>query len=313
MRTGQPVTFRVDAYPTDRFHGTVHQIRLLPTTVQNVVTNSTVISEPNPDYKLKPGMTGDVTIEIARRDNVLRAPAAALRFRPSNDVFAALKQEVPPSPGQKTKLPMPIPLKIALFGAQTGEKHDDRLFMLDGAEEEMVIQGVNEPVVLSVNRDFSAPVIIETDRDATALAFLSARDDDPFARYEAMQQLMLDTLTAGAGHGPVVDAVRETLANQALAEFAAQAVARSARPRTSRETPAATARLRSIAEPNTGLLECGATDGGRATVGATALAEAEAGIDRRTPSAGRPRAEPTLRVAATQNATAPGKTRFSKV
>src|SRR5918993_558607 len=96
MRTGQPVTFRVDAYPTDRFIGTVHQIRLLPTTVQNVVTYSTVISVPNPDYKLKPGMTGDVTIEIARRDNVLRAPAAALRFRPSNDVFAALKQEVPP-------------------------------------------------------------------------------------------------------------------------------------------------------------------------------------------------------------------------
>jgi hypothetical protein len=55
-----------------------------------------VISVPNPEYKLKPGMTGNVTIEIARRDNVLRAPAAALRFRPSNDVFAALKQEVPP-------------------------------------------------------------------------------------------------------------------------------------------------------------------------------------------------------------------------
>ena len=96
MRTGQPVTFRVDAYPTDVFRGTVHQIRLLPTTVQNVVTYSTVISVPNLEYKLKPGMTGNVTIEIARRDNVLRAPAAALRFRPSNDVFAALKQEVPP-------------------------------------------------------------------------------------------------------------------------------------------------------------------------------------------------------------------------
>ena len=96
MRMGQPVTFRVDAYPTDTFRGTVHQIRLLPTTVQNVVTYSTVISVPNPDYKLKPGMTGNVTIEIARRENVLRAPAAALRFRPSNDVFAALKQDVPP-------------------------------------------------------------------------------------------------------------------------------------------------------------------------------------------------------------------------
>ena len=95
MRTGQPVTFRVDAYPTDTFHGTVAQVRLQPATVQNVVTYSTVISAPNPEFKLKPGMTANVTIEIARRDNVLRAPNAALRFRPTNDIFAALKQEVP--------------------------------------------------------------------------------------------------------------------------------------------------------------------------------------------------------------------------
>jgi HlyD family secretion protein len=96
MRQGQAVTFRVDAYPTDTFHGTVSQVRLQPTTVQNVVTYSTVIDVPNPDLKLKPGMTASVNIEIARRNNVLRAPAAALRFRPTNDIFAALKQEVPP-------------------------------------------------------------------------------------------------------------------------------------------------------------------------------------------------------------------------
>jgi HlyD family secretion protein len=96
MRQGQAVTFRVDAYPTDTFSGTVSQVRLQPTTVQNVVTYSTVIDVPNPDLKLKPGMTANVTIEVARRENVLRAPAAALRFRPTNDMFAALKQEVPP-------------------------------------------------------------------------------------------------------------------------------------------------------------------------------------------------------------------------
>lgn len=95
MRPGQSVTFSVDAYPSDRFVGTVEQIRLLPVTVQNVVTYATVITVPNPEYKLKPGMTADVTIEVARRMNVLRAPAAALRFRPTNDMFAALKQEVP--------------------------------------------------------------------------------------------------------------------------------------------------------------------------------------------------------------------------
>ena len=96
MRPGQPVSFRVDAYPTDMFNGTVHQVRLQPTTVQNVVTYSTVISVPNEELKLKPGMTANVTIEISRKNNVLRIPNAALRFRPTNDIFAALKQDVPP-------------------------------------------------------------------------------------------------------------------------------------------------------------------------------------------------------------------------
>jgi HlyD family secretion protein len=96
MRAGQPVNFRVDAYPTDQFRGTVEQVRLQPTTVQNVVTYSAVIAVPNPDLKLKPGMTANVTVEIARRSNVLRVPAAALRFRPTADHFAALNLPVPP-------------------------------------------------------------------------------------------------------------------------------------------------------------------------------------------------------------------------
>lgn len=95
MRPGQNVTFRVDAFPNDTFHGTVHQVRLQPAVVQNVVTYSTVISVPNSELKLKPGMTANVSIEIARRSNVLRIPNAALRFRPTNEMFAALNQPIP--------------------------------------------------------------------------------------------------------------------------------------------------------------------------------------------------------------------------
>ena len=95
MRPGQAVTFRVDAYPNDTFTGAVEQVRLQPAVVQNVVTYSTVIAVPNPDLKLKPGMTANVSIEIARRANALRIPNAALRFRPTNEMFAALNQEVP--------------------------------------------------------------------------------------------------------------------------------------------------------------------------------------------------------------------------
>jgi HlyD family secretion protein len=96
MRPNQHVTFRVDAFPTDTFTGTVSQVRLQPAVVQNVVTYSTVISVPNPDLKLKPGMTAQVNIEINRRTNVLRVPNAATRFRPTPEMFAVLKQPVPP-------------------------------------------------------------------------------------------------------------------------------------------------------------------------------------------------------------------------
>ncbi len=96
MRPGQVVSFRVDAYPTDTFTGAVEQVRLQPAVVQNVVVYSTVIAVPNPQLKLKPGMTATVGIEIARRDNVLRVPTAAVRFRPTEPMFAVLNQPVPP-------------------------------------------------------------------------------------------------------------------------------------------------------------------------------------------------------------------------
>ena len=96
MRPGQRVTFRVDAFPTDTFVGQVEQVRLQPAVVQNVVTYSTVIAVPNPDLKLKPGMTANVNIEIARRNNVLRIPNAATRFRPTPEMFQVLNQAVPP-------------------------------------------------------------------------------------------------------------------------------------------------------------------------------------------------------------------------
>jgi len=95
MRPGQQVTFRVDAFPRDVFRGEVEQVRLQPTTVQNVVSYQTVINVPNAELKLKPGMTANANIEVSRKNDVLRIPTAATRFRPTSDVFAALHQEVP--------------------------------------------------------------------------------------------------------------------------------------------------------------------------------------------------------------------------
>jgi HlyD family secretion protein len=95
VRPGQPVTFRVDAFPEEEFEGRVSQVRLSPVVQQNVVTYAAVIDVPNPELKLKPGMTATVSIEVARRDGVLRVSESALRYQPTAEIFAALGQATP--------------------------------------------------------------------------------------------------------------------------------------------------------------------------------------------------------------------------
>ncbi|MGE5813327.1 MAG: efflux RND transporter periplasmic adaptor subunit [Acidobacteriota bacterium] len=98
---GQTVAFGVDAYPDRTFHGTVRQVRLDAKTDQNVVTYTAVISAANAQLLLKPGMTANLTIELARTGEVLTAPAAAVRFRPTTEMFAALGQAGQNAPAGK--------------------------------------------------------------------------------------------------------------------------------------------------------------------------------------------------------------------
>ena len=99
VKPGHPVTFTVDAYPRQTFTGTVRLVRLQPQTVQNVVTYTTVIDVPNPGGLLKPGMTSTVSIETARADQALRVPAAAVRFRPSDEVLKEYSGAAPDARG----------------------------------------------------------------------------------------------------------------------------------------------------------------------------------------------------------------------
>jgi HlyD family secretion protein len=82
VRAGQDVTFGVDAFPDDTFRGRVEQVRLQPVTTNNVVTYNTIITVDNESLRLMPGMTATVSVIVRKRENVLRIPAAALRFRP---------------------------------------------------------------------------------------------------------------------------------------------------------------------------------------------------------------------------------------
>ncbi|MCX5868684.1 MAG: efflux RND transporter periplasmic adaptor subunit [Proteobacteria bacterium] len=105
LEPGMKATFTVDAYPADKFSGTIRQIRNAPQTLQNVVTYDTVIDVGNPDLKLRPGMTANVTFIVAEKENVLRVPNAALRFRPPSELIAGGKagngDKSRPGPGVK--------------------------------------------------------------------------------------------------------------------------------------------------------------------------------------------------------------------
>lgn len=128
IRSGESVTFRVDAYPDETFRGTVAQVRLEPKTESNVVSYMTIIDVPNPDLQLKPGMTATVTIEVAHAEGVLRVPNAALRFRP------------PAAPDQ------------ASTGTQPAGSRGPRVFVLRNGAPQMVpvTTGVSDGIVTAI-------------------------------------------------------------------------------------------------------------------------------------------------------------------
>jgi aminopeptidase N len=151
-----------------------------------------------------------------------QAGTPKVRARIEHDAAAGtatlhLDQHEDPTPGQPVKQPMPIPLRTALIGEASGsEIAPERLIVLDQPRQSVTFENVGETPLLSINRDFSAPVIVEAERRPGELERLAQTDSDPFARYEAMQELIMADLVAGArgdagDSGPVVAAIGATL------------------------------------------------------------------------------------------------------
>lgn len=128
IRIDQSVRFTVDAFPDQNFKGVVKLVRMNPTTQQNVVTYDVVINVDNPELKLLPGMTAYVTVTVASRDNVLKVPNAALRFKPATADSNAPSTEKPPQAARQGGEKM--------NGAATGKrKRDDfsgKVYLLNG-------------------------------------------------------------------------------------------------------------------------------------------------------------------------------------
>ena len=101
VRDGQPVDFSVDAYPNETFKGTVRQIRLQPVVTSNVVTYTVIVNAPNPEEKLMPGMTANITVLTQEVDSVLTVPGKALRFTPDAQFLAEYMKNNPYGPRQR--------------------------------------------------------------------------------------------------------------------------------------------------------------------------------------------------------------------
>jgi aminopeptidase N len=160
-----------------------------------------------------------------------RVSAVLLHDPATRSAILTLSQSVPDTPGQIRKKPMVVPLRTALFDRQSAERKEERLLLLTEAEQSFRFENIATPPVLSINRGFSAPVLLDVARDSDELAFLAAHDDDPFARYEAMQQLMVSALTVAVASGAppateeAIEAVRNALTNPDLDDsFIAEAV-----------------------------------------------------------------------------------------
>ena len=147
VEVGQNVDFTVDAFPMRTFHGKVVQVRNAPITVQNVVTYDTVIGVNNPDLKLKPGMTANVSIVIAQKDNVLQIKNAALRYRPADVV-----------PSEARSISSPSAKPSGFSGAlRPGGGPRERT----GSDRTVYILGGNRPKPVQIKTGISDGVVTE--------------------------------------------------------------------------------------------------------------------------------------------------------
>jgi HlyD family secretion protein len=150
LEVGQDVDFTVDAFPMRTFHGKVVQVRNAPITVQNVVTYDTVIGVSNPDLKLKPGMTANVSIIVAHKDNVLQLKNAALRYRPAEAAPAEMRSRSPAPAGARGGALSAV--ASAKADARERRSSERTVYVLSGGRPEAVQikTGISDGVVTEV-------------------------------------------------------------------------------------------------------------------------------------------------------------------
>jgi HlyD family secretion protein len=174
VEVGQDVDFTVDAFPMRTFHGKVVQVRNAPITVQNVVTYDTVIGVSNPDLKLKPGMTANVSIIVAHKDDVLQLKNAALRYRPAEATPAEIRSR------------SPAPVAVRGSGGRERRTSERTVSVLSGSQPKpaQIKTGISDGVVTEVVEGLK-----EGDRVVTAeMTSSAARTSTPANPFSGLRR-----------------------------------------------------------------------------------------------------------------------------
>ena len=163
VKEGEHVTFTVDAFPNDTFNGVVTQVRQEATTTNNVVTYEVVISAPNADLKLKPGLTANVTIFTAEKNNVLSVPSKALRYTPTVETIGK-KYKIQDCQGKN---------KVWTLEGNVIKAHAVQIGISDGSRTEIISGISNGTQVITELKE----IMSESEGEATQ----SGTERSPFA------------------------------------------------------------------------------------------------------------------------------------
>ena len=144
MSLDQDASFTVDSFPGQLFKGRVVQVRQAPQVIQNVVTYDTVIAVPNPDFRLKPGMTANVKILVARREDALLVPNAAFRARVDDGKSSAAARPARPSGGSPLAMAPPPMMAGTGRGPETGRQ------VTPGSKQRLWVMEAGKPAMRTV-------------------------------------------------------------------------------------------------------------------------------------------------------------------
>ncbi len=178
VKVGQTVSFTVDAYPDDTFEGQVTQVRLSPTTESNVVTYEVIVAADNPEHKLIPGLTANLTIYSMREQNVLLVPNQALRFSPQEQTQEEGDDKNQSVPQATAKAPEVSESDERVLWVVNGQKLEPVVVKIgvSNSLNTQILSGVKEGQVVALDYSNAAPAAAAATEDTEA-----STEQSPFA------------------------------------------------------------------------------------------------------------------------------------